>query len=162
MNLINVIARNVANTWNPPGEYRCSRETKFLPAPRSFVVLRSLGRQDAVERYPEEGVVSPPISKRGSLRPSGTTLSLNALQRDIKEAFNRRCSSLRRRAPPPPESVQLPVESTDVSILVTEPSPENTAPPSRPPLLRQQSEATVVHVLVHRESEEYQDTPDDS
>ncbi|XP_020294846.1 sodium channel protein 60E-like isoform X2 [Pseudomyrmex gracilis] len=121
----------------------------------------TLGRQDAVEKYPEDDTVSPPISKRGSLRPSGTTLSLNTLQRDIKEAFNRRCGSLRRRAPPP-EPVQLPVEGSDVSILVTEPSPENTAPPARPPLLRQQSEATVVHVLVHRESEEYQDMPDDS
>lgn len=121
----------------------------------------TLGRQDAVEKYPEEDVVSPPISKRGSLRPSGTTLSLNTLQRDIKEAINRRCGSLRRRVPPP-EPVQLP-DGSDVSILVTEPSPENTAPPTaRPPLLRQQSEATVVHVLVHRESEEYQDTPDDS
>ncbi|XP_077281924.1 sodium channel protein 60E isoform X1 [Temnothorax americanus] len=121
----------------------------------------TLGRQDAVEKYSEEDMLSPPTSKRSSLRPSGTTLSLNALQRDIKEAFNRRCGSLRRRAPPP-EPVQLPVESSDVSILVTEPSPENTAPPSRPPLIRQQSEATVVHVLVHRESEEYQDTSDDS
>ncbi|EFN62327.1 Sodium channel protein 60E [Camponotus floridanus] len=133
----------------------------------SHVTVRSLGptlgRQDAVEKYPEEDVTSPPISKRGStLRPSGTALSLNALQRDIKEAFNRRCGSLRRRAPQP-EPVRLPIEGSDrVSILVTEPSPENTAPPTRPPLLRQQSEATVVHVLVHRESEEYQDTPDDS
>ncbi|KAG5306217.1 SCN60 protein, partial [Acromyrmex insinuator] len=131
----------------------------------SHITVRSLGptlgRQDAVEKYPEDDVLSPPTSKRSSLRPSGTTLSLNTLQRDIKEAFNRRCGSLRRRTPPP-EPVQLPVESSDVSILVTEPSPENTAPPSRPPLIRQQSEATVVHVLVHRESEEYQDTPDDS
>ncbi|XP_011686244.1 PREDICTED: sodium channel protein 60E [Wasmannia auropunctata] len=127
----------------------------------SHATIRSLGRQDAVEKYPEEDVLSPPTSKRSSLRPSGTTLSLNTLQRDIKEAFNRRCGSLRRRAPPA-EPVQLPIESSDVSILVTEPSPENTAPPSRPPLIRQQSEATVVHVLVHRESEEYQDTPDDS
>ncbi|KAL2747110.1 sodium channel protein 60E isoform X1 [Vespula maculifrons] len=124
---------------------------------------------------------------------SGTTLSLNTLQRDIKEAFNRRCSSLRRRplAVPLtttttittttatatatgttttttttilPEPVSLPIaDGSDVSILVTEPSPENSAPPlSRPPLIRQQSEATVVHVLVHRESEEYKDQQDDS
>ncbi|XP_072762114.1 sodium channel protein 60E isoform X2 [Anoplolepis gracilipes] len=108
----------------------------------SHVTVRSLGptlgRQDAVEKYPEEDVTSPPISKRGStLRPSGTALSLNALQRDIKEAFNRRCGSLRRRAPPS-EPARLPIEGD------------------------RQSEATVVHVLVHRESEEYQDTPDDS
>jgi len=38
---------------------------------------------------------------------------------------------------------------------------ENTHRPAAT-LIRQQSEATVVHVLVHRESEEYQDTPDDS
>lgn len=46
--------------------------------------------------------------------------------------------------------------STDVSILVTEASPEgaNTAA-ARPLLHRQNSEATVVQVLVHRESEEY-------
>lgn len=120
-----------------------------------------MGRQDAVESYADEDVLSPPTSKRGSLRPSGTVLSLNMLQRDIKDAFNRRCGSLRRR--PVPEPVQLPIaDGSDVSILVTEPSPENTAPPSRPPLLRQQSEATVVHVLVHRESEEYHVSGDDS
>ena len=89
--------------------------------------------------------------KRHSLRPSGTALSLNMLQRDIKEAFSRRCSSLRRRPAPQPTP-----DGRDVSILVTEPSPEGGAPP-RPPLLRQQSEATVVHVLVHRESEEYRE-----
>ncbi|XP_025994823.1 sodium channel protein 60E isoform X2 [Solenopsis invicta] len=130
----------------------------------SHTTIRSLGRQDAVEKYPDEDLLSPP-TKRNSLRPSGTTLSLNALQRDIKETFNRRCSSLRRRAPPPPQEPspeKRSAESSDVSILVTEPSPENTAPPSRPSLIRQQSEATVVHVLVHRESEEYRDTPDDS
>lgn len=46
--------------------------------------------------------------------------------------------------------------STDVSILVTEASPEggNTGV-ARPLLHRQNSEATVVQVLVHRESEEY-------
>lgn len=61
-----------------------------------------------------------------------------------------------------PSTAQLAstiTDGRDVSILVTEPSPENAAPPgSRPPLLRQQSEATVVHVLVHRESEEYRDS----
>lgn len=46
-----------------------------------------------------------------------------------------------------------PHNSADVSILVTEPSPEAPAVP--PPLLRQHSESTVVQVLVHRESEEY-------
>ncbi|XP_066593398.1 sodium channel protein 60E-like [Prorops nasuta] len=133
----------------------------------SHLTLRSsgptLGRQDAVETYPDEEIASPPTSKKGSLRPSGTTLSLNTLQRDIKEAFTRRCSSLRRRPAPLPEPVSLPIaDGSDVSILVTEPSPENSGPPTRPPLIRQQSEATVVRVLVHRESEEYQEKPDDS
>ncbi|KAJ8670425.1 hypothetical protein QAD02_001684 [Eretmocerus hayati] len=107
----------------------------------------TLGRQDAVETDEDAG--SPPVASKQrqqrhhSLRPSGTALSLNVLQRDIKEAFSRRW----------------------VSILVTEPSPEGCGPSAtsaavtqRPPLLRQQSEATVVHVLVHRESEEYRDS----
>lgn len=42
---------------------------------------------------------------------------------------------------------------SDVSILVTEASPESAI--IRPPLNRQNSESTVVQVLVHRESEEY-------
>ncbi|XP_033337674.2 sodium channel protein 60E [Megalopta genalis] len=122
----------------------------------------TLGRQDAVESYPDEEVPSLP-AKRRSLPPSATTLSLNTLHRDIKEAFSRRCGSLRKKHQPAPEPVPLPIESTDVSILVTEPSPENSAPPTRPALLRRQSAATVVHVLVHRESEEYRDTqPDDT
>ncbi|XP_011502595.1 PREDICTED: sodium channel protein 60E-like [Ceratosolen solmsi marchali] len=121
----------------------------------------TLGRQDAVET--DEEARSPPQQhKRHSLRPSGTALSLNMLQRDIKEAFSRRCSSLRRRpasqVPTLPQAQQL-ADGRDVSILVTEASPESAAPTgARPPLLRQQSEATVVHVLVHRESEEYRES----
>ncbi|XP_034935360.1 sodium channel protein 60E-like isoform X2 [Chelonus insularis] len=133
----------------------------------SHVTIRSsaatLGRQDAVESYPDDDIISPPTSKRSSMRPSGTALSLNILQRDIKEAITRRCGSLRGKKSTLPEPAPLEIpERTDVSILVTEPSPENTVPPGRPPLLRQQSEATVVHVLVHRESEEYQEEPDNS
>lgn len=44
--------------------------------------------------------------------------------------------------------------SSDVSILVTEASPEG-ATTTKPVLNRQNSESTVVQVLVHRESEEY-------
>ncbi|OAD56637.1 hypothetical protein WN48_03099, partial [Eufriesea mexicana] len=121
----------------------------------------TLGRQNAFESYPDEEVLSLP-TKRRSLPPSATTLSLNTLHRDIKEAFSRRCGSLRKKHQPAPEPAPLPIESTDVSILVTEPSPENSAPPSRPALLRRQSAATVVHVLVHRESEEYRDTQPDN
>lgn len=43
--------------------------------------------------------------------------------------------------------------SSDVSILVTEASPEGAN--TKPALNRQNSESTVVQVLVHRESEEY-------
>lgn len=117
-----------------------------------------------MESYPDEDVLSPPTSKRSSIRPSGTALSLNILQRDIKEAITRRCGSLRGKRSVPivePAPLRIP-DASDVSILVTEPSPETTIPPVRPPLLRQQSEATVVHVLVHRESEEYQDGHDNS
>ncbi|CAK9822074.1 Sodium channel protein 60E [Anthophora retusa] len=117
----------------------------------------TLGRQNAVEGYPDEEVPSLP-TKRRSLPPSATTLSLNTLHRDIKEAFSKRCGSLRKKHQPAPEPTPQPIEPTDVSILVTEPSPENSAPPSKPALLRRQSAATVVHVLVHRESEEYRDT----
>lgn len=46
-----------------------------------------------------------------------------------------------------------PQNSTDVSILVTEASPDSIV--TKPTLQRQQSESTVVQVLVHRESEEY-------
>ncbi|CAD6225297.1 GSCOCG00005608001-RA-CDS, partial [Cotesia congregata] len=134
----------------------------------SHVTVRSsgatLGRQDAVDPYPDEDILSPPTSKRSSIRPSGTALSLNILQRDIKEAITRRCGSLRGKRSVPivePAPLRIP-DASDVSILVTEPSPETTIPPVRPPLLRQQSEATVVHVLVHRESEEYQDGHDNS
>lgn len=45
----------------------------------------------------------------------------------------------------------------DVSILVTQASPEcPTAPTSKNRLLSEPSTSTLVHVLVHRESEEYQ------
>ncbi|KZC09355.1 hypothetical protein WN55_11096, partial [Dufourea novaeangliae] len=130
---------------------------------RRSIAGPTLGRQDAVESYPDEEMPSLP-TKRRSLPPSATTLSLNTLHRDIKEAFSRRCGSLRKKHQPAPEPAPLPIESTDVSILVTEPSPENIAPPpTRPALLRRQSAATVVHVLVHRESEEYRDAqPDDT
>lgn len=45
----------------------------------------------------------------------------------------------------------LSSSTNDVSILVTEPSPE--APPTNSP--KKLGEPTLVHVLVHRESEEY-------
>ncbi|XP_076667636.1 sodium channel protein 60E isoform X3 [Andrena cerasifolii] len=74
----------------------------------------TLGRQDAVESYPDEEVPSLP-TKRRSLPPSATTLSLNTLHRDIKEAFSRRCGSLRKKQQPAPEPAPLPIESTDTA-----------------------------------------------
>lgn len=50
----------------------------------------------------------------------------------------------------------------DVSILVTEPSPEcPIAPSPKNRLLNEPSTSTLVHVLVHRESEEYQTDVED-
>lgn len=47
-----------------------------------------------------------------------------------------------------------PLCGTDVSILVTEPSPEAPTPMETAPPTNEQA-STVVQVLVHRESEEY-------
>ena len=49
----------------------------------------------------------------------------------------------------------------DVSILVTEPSPECPTGPSSKNRLHTDSASTLVHVLVHRESEEYQTDTED-
>ena len=108
-----------------------------------------LGRQDAVDT--DEYNLSPAFPKRGLIRSSSTALCLNTLQSDLKGVFTRRCSSLRRKGPEP-EPIHLPVtDRGDVSILVTKPSPENTAPFSR------QTQSTLVNVLIHRESEEFQE-----
>lgn len=53
-------------------------------------------------------------------------------------------------------TVDVPT-ARDVSILVTDASPEcPTAPAPKSRLLNEPSTSTLVHVLVHRESEEYQ------
>lgn len=52
----------------------------------------------------------------------------------------------------------LSASASDVSILVTEPSPDV---PTETNLAKVPGEATLVHVLVHRESEEYQSDVDD-
>lgn len=44
-----------------------------------------------------------------------------------------------------------------MSILVTEPSPECPSPPQINNSLQVEPPSTLVHVLVHRESEEYQE-----
>lgn len=57
--------------------------------------------------------------------------------------------------------VDAPVK--DVSILVTEPSPECPMPQAKNNLLTEMgSSSTLVHVLVHRESEEYQTDTDET
>lgn len=56
--------------------------------------------------------------------------------------------------------VDAPVK--DVSILVTEPSPECPIPMAKSNLLTETGSSTLVHVLVHRESEEYQTDTDDT
>ncbi|XP_044735668.1 sodium channel protein 60E [Chrysoperla carnea] len=150
-----------------------------------------LRHQDAVEKTDDEST-SPLSVKRGSMKSSGTMLSLHPTTgtTTTEEVKMRRGSLIRRKPPlerapsgglrlsgsalPIINTLQQPPNGTDVSILVTEPSPEAPipviptstssttpviAPPTsifqRPNLHRQQSEATVVHVLVHRESEEY-------
>lgn len=121
-----------------------------------------LRHQDAVE-IPDDSA-SPPTLKKG-MKTSGTAQSLHpAMAEDSKP---KRGSIIRRKhptrssikiktVPQPPHAAE---HTSDVSILVTEASPES--PASRPPLHRQQSESTVVQVLVHRESEEYNQDDDE-
>lgn len=111
------------------------------------------------------------------MKTSGTSQSLHpASAEDVKPkrgSLIRRKSSTKSRkgSSPLPVAVNQADLTTDVSILVTEPSPETPQPKAeavpaptpapKPPLNRQQSESTVVHVLVHRESEEYNVDDDD-
>lgn len=119
-----------------------------------------LKHQDAVDTH--EDPASPlPIKK--PLKPSGTSQSLHpAMAEDPKPKRGsiirrKRVGSVKARptstVPPAQRAESEPVNASDVSILVTEASPETAF--VRPPLHRQHSEATVVQVLVHRESEEY-------
>nr|XP_015837604.1 PREDICTED: sodium channel protein 60E isoform X3 [Tribolium castaneum] len=121
-----------------------------------------LRHQDAVEK-PDDSA-SPPASKRSaqSLHP--------AMAEDPKPKRGsiirrKRVGSVKARPTgggitPAHRAESEPLNSADVSILVTEASPE--APILKPPLQRQQSEATVVQVLVHRESEEYNQDDDEA
>lgn len=54
-------------------------------------------------------------------------------------------------------SASTPVDNPDVSIMITRPSPDNTVAPDELPATSEEPGETVVHVLVHRESEELQD-----
>ncbi|XP_055627097.1 sodium channel protein 60E isoform X2 [Toxorhynchites rutilus septentrionalis] len=132
-----------------------------------------LRHQDAVE----DSNNSPQTQKK-SIKTSETNLSLNtSLDKAVLPAASstptmkpKRATSFVKKKPPlergfsaqsalrlnrnpavPDDS--LSASTADVSILVTEPSPDV---PTCPNLTKVPGEATLVHVLVHRESEEYQ------
>ncbi|CAH0550605.1 unnamed protein product, partial [Brassicogethes aeneus] len=125
-----------------------------------------LKHQDAVETHEES---TSPLPQKKTIC---VTQSLHpAMAEDVAKPKRgsiirrKRVGSVKNRPAPSLAPTQRaesePVNTADVSILVTEASPETAF--VRPSLLRQQSEATVVQVLVHRESEEYtqedEDTP---
>lgn len=126
-----------------------------------------LRHQDAVET-PDDAASSssstPPAKQRGLRASQSLHPAMAEAETMTKTTSTKRGSIVRRKRSVKGRHTQTPNSGSDVSILVTEPSPEaqpivvggaagGRIPP--PPLLRQQSEATVVHVLVHRESEEY-------
>ncbi|KAK5648632.1 hypothetical protein RI129_003524 [Pyrocoelia pectoralis] len=146
-----------------------SPTTPSLPAhPRRRSIYNFfLRHQDAVETPFD--VTSPPSFKKtfktGSLpSPIHPTSSDEFKVRKgslIKRKPSERKGSFRKKSDKKPaEDTDKTEQETDVSILVTEPSPDS--PSSRPTLQRQQSESTVVQVLVHRESEEYHHEDDES
>lgn len=129
------------------------------PPPRRRSIYNFfLKHQDAVETQHEDDITSP-LRHKGSLKQCGAMLGIHPTTEEVKP----KRGSLIRRKPPPMErgssqtglrvgNVQLGVvgaANSEVSILVTEASPEAPMMPIRPP------EPTLVHVLVHRESEEY-------
>ncbi|KAF7278505.1 hypothetical protein GWI33_008210 [Rhynchophorus ferrugineus] len=124
-----------------------------------------LRHQDAVERPDPTSAVTSPVTPKKEFKVSGPQ-TLHPLM--AEEPPPRRSSLIRRKRVGSVKARPTSVTSTsgcqrtqsercshssDVSILVTEPSPESCV--LKPPLNRQASESTVVQVLVHRESEEY-------
>ncbi|XP_052566743.1 sodium channel protein 60E isoform X4 [Culex pipiens pallens] len=160
-------------------ELKDSIEGKAGPRRRSFYNFPFfLGRQDAVE----ESNNSPQPQKR-PLKTSETDLSLpTSLDKTTPVASptppvkHKRATSFVKKKPPLERGFSaqsalrlnrnaavaddtLSVSTADVSILVTEPSPDV---PTGPNLVKLPGgEATLVHVLVHRESEEYQSDVDE-
>ncbi|KAK9873793.1 hypothetical protein WA026_002151 [Henosepilachna vigintioctopunctata] len=117
-----------------------------------------LRHQDAVEN--EDISQSPPVAKRNSTSVSQTLHPAMAEDPKPKRGSiirRKRSGSCKSRSSTMLSQVHRagsePQNSTDVSILVTEASPD--AVNNKPSLQRQDSEATVVQALVHRESEEY-------
>ncbi|XP_058466071.1 sodium channel protein 60E isoform X1 [Malaya genurostris] len=134
-----------------------------------------LRHQDAVE----ETSNSPQPQKR-SIKGSDTNQSLNtSLEKPVAPCTptpkHKRATSFVKKKPPLERGFSaqsalrlnrnasvadetLSASTADVSILVTEPSPDV---PTGPNLSAVPGEATLVHVLVHRESEEYQSDVDE-
>ncbi|XP_037037155.1 sodium channel protein 60E isoform X3 [Bradysia coprophila] len=142
------------------------------PRRRSFYSF-FLRHQDAVD----DCLTSPSVVRK-AVTPSGTLQSLSTASVDDKPVVvhatpkSKRATSFIRKKPPLERGLSAQsalrinrnasvvdgpsLTARDVSILVTEPSPEcPMAPPPKNRLLSDPS-STLVHVLVHRESEEYQ------
>ncbi|XP_072389146.1 sodium channel protein 60E-like isoform X1 [Diabrotica undecimpunctata] len=143
-----------------------SGTTPITPMPSSQNRRRSiysfpffLRHQDAVEKPDEK---TSPLLGHKELKASQTLHPVAAEEPKPKRGSvirRKRAGSVKSRPTSMTggcqrtQSEKCTSFSTDVSILVTEASPESHL--IRPPLNRQNSESTVVQVLVHRESEEY-------
>ncbi|XP_060529257.1 sodium channel protein 60E-like isoform X2 [Cylas formicarius] len=125
-----------------------------------------LRHQDAIEKPDTVSAATSPLTPRRDFKFLGESLHLTS---SSDEAKPKRGSLIRRKrggsvkVKPTSmassggchrtQSERCP-HTSDVSILVTEASPDS-AINVKPPLQRQSSESTVVQVLVHRESEEH-------
>ncbi|XP_057655694.1 sodium channel protein 60E isoform X2 [Diorhabda carinulata] len=144
-----------------------SGTTPVTPVPSSQPRRRSiysfpffLRHQDAVEKPDDKS--SSPLLGHKELKSSQTLHPSVAEEKPKKGSIIRRKRAGSVKSRPTSmtgsgcqrtQSEKCTSFSSDVSILVTEASPESHS--TRPPLNRQNSESTVVQVLVHRESEEY-------
>lgn len=134
------------------------------PIRRRSIYNFFLKHQDAVETQHDDDITSP-LRHKGSLKQSGTMLGLHLSGGD--DSKPKRIGSIIRKKPLERGGSQKGLRvsavglgglcpgGSEVSILVTEASPE--APPLLPslPPRHPAPEPTLVHVLVHRESEEY-------
>ncbi|XP_050308218.1 sodium channel protein 60E [Anthonomus grandis grandis] len=125
-----------------------------------------LRHQDAIEKPDSASAATSPVSPRKEFKTPGP-LTLHPSMAE-EPPPSRRGSIIRRKRGGSVKSRPTSVSSisgcqrtqsekctysSDVSILVTEASPETAL--QKTTLTRQSSESTVVQVLVHRESEEY-------